>query len=291
MTKQQRQLIIGLTLGILIVVGLWFVLGKHDSSTKARTPKRIIATTIAQAQVLNALDIDLVGVPTAANDQSLPKRYRNLPKVGNHVSPNLEKIASLKPDVVYLDSALVEDYQAKLQAEKISTTALDFSTLSKLQSSITKLGKTYDKQATAKKLVQSLNLKASNTKRQPKVLLLMGMPGGSYLVGTSKSYVGDLITRAGGKLVGDSGQSAYTTMNVEQISAQEPTVIIRMAHAMPESVFASFDTLFTEPAWQNLPAVQSNHVYNAEEPLFGMTANLNAPKAYQQLQTWFAEVQ
>lgn len=60
----------------------------------------------------------------------------------------------------------------------------------------------------------------------------MGMPGGSFLVGTQHSYVGDLIAKAGGDVIG-TGDSAYTNLNAEQIAAENPDVIITMAHAMP----------------------------------------------------------
>lgn len=56
--------------------------------------------------------------------------------------------------------------------------------------------------------------------------------------------------------------------------------------AMPENVFKSFDSLFAQNNWQAISAVKNGHVYQAKEPIFGMTANLNAPKAFDQLKTW-----
>ena len=82
--------------------------------------------------MFDKLTIPLVGVPTPGEQQTLPKRYTKLPQFGNHVAPNLEKMSSLKPDVVYLDSALVDDYQQKLASDHIATQTLDFSTLDAL---------------------------------------------------------------------------------------------------------------------------------------------------------------
>ncbi|SUP52326.1 Staphylococcal iron-regulated protein F [Weissella viridescens] len=65
----------------------------------------------------------------------------------------------------------------------------------------------------------------------------MGMPGGSFLAGTKYSYVGDLIERAGGKVVTtSSSKSDYVQPNTEQIAKEQPDVIITMAHAMDQSV-------------------------------------------------------
>jgi iron complex transport system substrate-binding protein len=288
-TKRQKKLLSLLTAVLGAILGIWLVLSNQPKDAASnKTPKRVIVTTVAQAQVMAKLDIPLIGVPTPGSSQILPSQYRQLPKIGNHVAPNLEKVASLKPDVVYLDTQLVADYQTKLKAEHVKTETLNFTTLAALQKAVMALGKTYHKAAAAKKLTQQLTLKSANPATRPKVLLLTGMPGGTFLVGTKASYVGDLITRAGGDLIGDSGngKSAYVTMNSESIAAAQPTVIIRMAHAMPESVFASFDSLFKEPTWQSIPAVQNNQVFNATEPKFGMTANINAPAAFKQLKNW-----
>ena len=271
---------------LVIITGGWIWLATQKNTNTASSPtKRIIVTTNAQAQVFNQLAIPLVGVPTPGEQQTLPKRYAKLPQVGNHVAPNLEKMSSLKPDVVYLDSALVDDYQQKLDSDHIASQTLDFSTLDTLKSSITTVGKQYNKQSEANKLVKQLTITPVKPASRPKVALLMGMPGGSFLVGTQHSYVGDLITKAGGDVIG-AGDSAYTNLNAEQIAAENPDVIVTMAHAMPDNVFKSFDALFAQNNWQTFNAVKNGHVYQAKEPIFGMTANLNAIKAFNQIKTW-----
>lgn len=271
---------------LVIITGGWIWLATQKNTNTASSPtKRIIVTTNAQAQVFNQLAIPLVGVPTPGEQQTLPKRYAKLPQVGNHVAPNLEKMSSLKPDVVYLDSALVDDYQQKLDSNHIASQTLDFSTLDTLKSSITTVGKQYNKQSEANKLVKQLTITPVKPASRPKVALLMGMPGGSFLVGTQHSYVGDLITKAGGDVIG-AGDSAYTNLNAEQIAAENPDVIVTMAHAMPDNVFKSFDALFSQNNWQTINAVKNGHVYQAKEPIFGMTANLNATKAFNQIKTW-----
>lgn len=285
--QKKQQALLGILLVILIglTAGWYWLSTQSANSTTHHTQQRVIVTTNAQAQIFNQLAIPLVGVPTPGDNQTLPKRYAKLPQVGNHVAPNLERIASLKPDMVYLDQALVSDYEQKLKSADVQTTALNFSDLTALRESIKTIGNSFNRQQQARQLNATLNLKAVHPNHRPKVALLMGMPGGSFLTGTKHSYVGDLINRAGGTVIG-AGNGAYTTMNVEQIAAAQPDVIITMAHAMPKQVFQSFDELFTQPAWQALPAIKQHQVYQASEPTFGMTANLNAPAAFKQLKTW-----
>ena len=293
MSKKQIRLLSLCFVLLLILAGgwLWLAFSQSNASDNAKSYKRVVTTTNAQTQVFDQLGIkQVVGVATPGEKQSVPNRYKDLPQVGNHVSPNIEKIVSLKPDAVYVDQALVDDYQKKLSSDNIHTEILNFKTVADLQNSITSLGKTYNKPVKAAELKHKLDLKDTSTKKHPKVLLLMGMPGGSFLAGTKYSYVGDLIERAGGKVVTtSSSKSDYVQPNTEQIAKEQPDVFITMAHAMDQSVFDSFKTEFKSDSWKNIKAVKENHVYQAKEPTFSMTANMNAPKAFKQIQTWLAD--
>lgn len=293
MSKKQVQLLSMCFVGLLALAGgwLWLVLTQVDSDHTHKSFSRVVVTTNAQTQVFDQLGIDqVVGVATPGAKQSIPKRYADLPQVGNHVAPNMEKIASLKPDAVYVDAALVDDYQKKLSSDGIHTEVLKFKTVADLQNSIAVLGETYNRSGQAIELNRSLDLRDTTTKHHPKVLLLMGMPGGSFLAGTKYSYVGDLVERAGGKIVTTSDvKSDYVQPNPEQIAEVQPDVVITMAHAMEQSVFDSFKAEFKSDRWQSIKAIQAGQIYEAKEPTFSMTANLNAPKAFKQIQTWLAE--
>lgn len=294
MSKIQIRLLSMCLILLLILIGgwVWLILVTNDESDRT-TLNRVVTTTNAQTQVFDQLGIDqVVGVATPGAKQNVPNRYQDLPQVGNHISPNIEKIASLKPDAVYVDAALVDDYQQKLTSDHIRTEILDFKTVGDLQDSLTYLGETYGKSAEAKRLKAKLDLKDTTTQHHPKVLLLMGMPGGSFLAGTKYSYVGDLIERAGGNVITTSqAKSDYVQPNIEQIATEQPDVIITMAHAMEDSVFESFQAEFKSANWQTIKAVKEQHVYQAKEPTFSMTANMNAPKAFKQIQDWLAETQ
>src|SRR5699024_2247158 len=58
----------------------------------------IISTTVAMTEILDALDVDLIGVPSTY--KTLPKRYDDLPEVGSPMNPDMEVIMSLKPQEV-----------------------------------------------------------------------------------------------------------------------------------------------------------------------------------------------
>ncbi len=76
---------------------------------KSESKERVVATTVAVTEIMDALEVDLVSVPTSS--KTLPKRYKGLPEVGNPMSPDMEKVKSLKPSEVLSVTTL--EYELK----------------------------------------------------------------------------------------------------------------------------------------------------------------------------------
>lgn len=268
-------------LGCLIIAGLVYSTLNH---TTRETKERPIATTMAQVAIFDRLGVDLVAVPSSS--ETLPKRYAKLPKVGNHVSINFEQIIKAKPSVVYVDNEITSDYAPKLKQHHIKMQALNFSTYDHLQTNINQLGATYGRTKAAQKLNASIKLPKHKLNKHVKVLILMGMPGGSFLVANEQSYLGDLVKRAGGQVVAGSKSSMYTTANPQLIAKANPDVVIRLAHAMPANVKQDFKQTFKQAPYDTLKATKSGQVYDVSAPEFSMSANLHVLDAYQKIYHW-----
>ncbi|WP_268871643.1 ABC transporter substrate-binding protein [Liquorilactobacillus nagelii] len=271
-------------LGGGILYSFWY-----RPSQPHRQTTRVIATTTAITAIMAKLDVKLVAVPTTT--QTLPQQYRKLPRVGNHVSINWQNLLAAKPDVVYVDSELADEYQAKLKEQKITMKALDLQTYPQMLKTIKYLGEKYGKQTAAKKLIAQLQIKTVHRKKHPRVLILMGMPGGSFLAMNNKSYLGELVEKAGGKVVGADPHSLYTSPNSEKIAQANPQIVIRLAHAMPTEVEAAFKIAFQADPYNQLIAVKNHHVYDVKAPVFSPTANLQVNKAYSQIKEWVNQVE
>lgn len=270
---------------IVVIVGSTWLLQPQMSARQAQ--QRVVVTTVGLADIFAKLDIPVVGVPTTT--AILAASQKKLPKVGDHVTPNFEKIISLKPDVVYVDASLVSDYRPKLQAHKIRVVGVDMGTAAKQNKAILHFGKLFKRTTQARQLVQKLRIPTAHPKHPVSVLVLLGMPGGQSMVATSQSYVGDLVVRAGGKLIQDDQRSAYTILNSETILKTQPQVIIRVAHAMPEIVQQQFNDEFKTGIWPRLPAVQKHQVYDGRAPKFSPSANDHVQQTYQQIKAWIDE--
>ncbi|MDA2486398.1 heme ABC transporter substrate-binding protein IsdE [Bacillus cereus] len=254
---------------------------------KSESKERVVATTVAVTGIMDALEVDLVGVPTSS--KTLPKRYKGLPEVGNPMSPDMEKVKSLKPSEVLSVTTLEYELKPVFDGVGMKANFLDLTSLKNMQSSISDLGKKYGREKQAEAVVTKLDKKVASIqkevkgKKEPTVLILLGVPG-SYLVATEHSYIGDLVKQLGGKNIVQGEQVEYLASNTEYLKKADPDIILRAAHGMPDEVVKMFDKEFkTNDIWKHFAAVKNNRVYDLEERLFGTTGNLAAIEALDEL--------
>ncbi len=254
---------------------------------KSESKERIVATTVAVTEIMDVLEVDLVGVPTSS--KTLPKRYKGLPEVGNPMSPDMEKVKSLKPSEVLSVTTLEYELKPVFDGVGMKANFVDLTSLKNMQNSISNLGKQYGREKQAEAVVTKLDKKVASIqkevkgKKEPTVLILLGVPG-SYLVATEHSYIGDLVKQLGGKNIVQGEQVEYLASNTEYLKKADPDIILRAAHGMSDEVVKMFDKEFkTNDIWKHFAAVKNNRVYDLEERLFGTTGNLAAIEALDEL--------
>ena len=250
---------------------------------------RIIATSPATVDICKKLNMDLIGV-CESNLHKTPKKYKKLPKVGMPMSPDMEKVASLKPDWILSPVSLQADLKPKYEAVGSEFAFLNLSSVAGMYRSISELGYIFGKEKEAKVLVNEFKKfyddysKKNEGKEKPKVMILMGLPG-SYIVATENSYVGSLVEMAGGENVYAGTDQEFLTVNTEDMKTKEPDIILRTAHALPDTVVEMFKKEFKEnDIWKHFDAVKNDRVYDLTYENFGMSANFRYPKALEELQ-------
>ncbi|KXH88271.1 heme ABC transporter substrate-binding protein IsdE [Bacillus cereus] len=272
---------------LMSIVGCSSPKKESAKQVKSESKERVVATTVAVTEIMDALEVDLVGVPTSS--KTLPKRYKGLPEVGNPMSPDMEKVKSLKPSEVLSVTTLEYELKPVFDGVGMKANFLDLTSLKNMQSSISDLGKKYGREKQAEAVVTKLDKKVASIqkevkgKKEPTVLILLGVPG-SYLVATEHSYIGDLVKQLGGKNIVQGEQVEYLASNTEYLKKADPDIILRAAHGMPDEVVKMFDKEFkTNDIWKHFAAVKNNRVYDLEERLFGTTGNLAAIEALDEL--------
>ena len=250
---------------------------------------RIIATSPATADICDKLELDLVGV-CSSTVSTIPDRYKDVETVGTAMSPDMEIVASLKPDWILSPVSLKSDLQPKYEAIDTDWAFLNLRSVPGMYRSIQELGEIFDRQEQAQKLVDEFTefyneYKQKNEgKDHPKVIILMGLPG-SYIIATPNSYVGSLVELAGGENVYSDTDQEFLTVNTEDMKTKEPDIILRAAHALPDQVVEMFNKDFAEnDIWQHFDAVKNGRVYDLTYEYFGMSATFKYPQALEELQ-------
>ncbi|EME5406770.1 TPA: heme ABC transporter substrate-binding protein IsdE [Listeria monocytogenes] len=283
----RKMAVISLVL-LLFLVGC----GKEEAAQKPeqKTEKepKIVATTVAITEIMDKLDLPLVGIPSSS--KKIPKRYADVKETGSPMGPDLEIIRMLKPDMVLSTKTLEADLKNGFEGANLEADFLDFTSIASMQTEIKNLGDKFDRIEEATKLNKDLTSDIDQVKsnvakkKKPTVLILMGVPG-SYLVVTEHAYIGDLVKLAGGENVIKDQKVEYLASNTEYLQSANPDIILRAAHGMPAEVVKMFDEEFkTNDIWKHFDAVKNNRVYDLDENLFGMTASLNAPEALKEME-------
>ncbi len=258
------------------------------SRAQAEGGARIVSTSVSICEIMDRLDLELVGVPDSSF--ALPERYRDVPKVGLPMTPDLEILSSLKPTDIISPNSLQYELKPKYESIGVACTFVNLMGVEGMLKSIAQLGEKYGRVAEASQIrreYEAFMLEYNSRiagKAKPKVLVLMGLPG-AYMVATEKSYVGDLVKLAGGENV-FPGEQAFLNLNTEAIVQTDPDIILRAAHGLPEEVKASFAKEFrTNDIWKHFRAVQTGKVYDLDYNIFNMSASLDYQEALRALQT------
>lgn len=254
--------------------------------------KRIIATSVAVAQITDLLDLDLVGV-TDTTTFTLPKRYENVKRVGMPMGPDMEVIRSLKPTEVISPSSLKSYLEEQFKEAKIPYRFVNMSSVGAMYDSIDQIAKEYGRDEQAKKLrdeyealIKEYEQKRKD-KKKPRVLILMGLPG-SFVVATNNSYVGNLAELAGGENVVRDDAEEFLPINTEELVKLNPDMILRTSHTMSEEVMEEFDEEFKKnDIWKHFDAVKNNKVYNLDNKYFGMSATMGYKEGLKKLDELF----
>lgn len=262
---------------------------KQGSKSAGKGNLKIAATSMATVYIMEKLNLDLVAVPDSKIDP-MPERYKDVPKVGMAMTPDIEKLKAIQPDYVFSPVSLISDLLPKYKAADLDYGFLNLNNIEGMYKSIDDLGKLLDREKEAKTLRDDYEKfikdyrKKHEGKKAPKVLILMGLPG-SYVVATENSYVGSLVELAGAENVYAGTDQQFITINTEDMLQKDPDIILRCAHALPDEVMKMFEKDFAEnDIWKHFRAVKNEEVHDLSYKRFGMSAKFNYKEALDDLE-------
>ena len=227
---------------------------------KAR-PQRIISLSPSNTEILFALGLDkkIVGVTTFCN---YPAQAKEKEKIGGFSDPSIEKIMSLKPDLV-----VAGDLHAKIisELEKLAIPVIVVSpkSLEETLASIEMVGKATGSSTEAslvvgsmRKKIDEIKEKMAEIKEKPRVYYEVWYD--PLVTAGPKTVVDDLITLCGGVNIAGDATSKWPQYSEELVIAKNPDVII---HSYGHGDLQAADFSKRPGGWQRVNAVRDGQVY------------------------------
>lgn len=249
----------------LLVVLLWAV------AAFAAPPQRIISVSPDPTEILYGLGVfdNVVGVSDFC---TYPPAVNHLPRVGGWVSPSLERIVGLKPDLVVLTASQSSLFGQHLQQLGIPTLSVPTRTIADAYTSMKLIGEAVGKDREAQQLIdhtraslEAIRKRTQNAPR-PSVLIAVERSPGSLrdlYIATPGSYLAELVELAGGHVVGVPTKIGYSKISKESLITLNPDIVIEMKMTTQQSSLAQART-----EWNELPelrAVRSGKIFEMNQ--------------------------
>lgn len=213
----------------------------------------------------------LVGVTTFCN---YPEEAKAIPKIGDTMTPNMETIVALKPDVVFVSTASqIEAFMKTLEQNGIAVYVTDPASLEGVIQGLKQLAAIFNTEERAKSLIDDLENRSLalrvftlnrdetearyETRVMPVPTFVQISKEPLFTVGKS-SFVTEVVARAGGRSVTADVDSAYPKLSKETALALQPEAII---------ISESPDNQEPNEVFRNSPAVKNGRVYKINADL------------------------
>lgn len=240
-----------------------------------KTPERIISLAPSITEILFYLGLG--NKVTAVTDYcDYPEEARHKRKIGWIISPDVEKIISLKPDIVFATAeGNRSDIVDTLERVHIRVYVLDPHTIEDVLREIISIGEITGREKPAKKRVNELsrrintikkkvNIKHKENERFPIKNLRNDKIRVLYLISTEPivsagpgSFIHDIINSSGGVNILAQSPVRYPRVEMEEIVLRDPEVIIVSADS-------SDIKKPWKKRWGSISAVKNDRIYTID---------------------------
>ncbi|HCZ06249.1 MAG TPA: cobalamin-binding protein [Thermotogae bacterium] len=268
-----RKISILLLLMAIVTVSFSFPITLIDDLGRPVTiteePERVVVAAPAVTDFLVKLGVEekIVGVTDFD-----PYQREGIERIGNMVPLNLEKIVSLRPDLVFLTGGFQEPEISKLEAINVKCMVINPQSVNDILKDVVLIGSAVGRSEKAKRIYQSyrdrflqIAKKAYTIPQENRLKVFYGMPDENFSqIWTcgSGSYMNEIIVYAGGVNVaaGYSGNNGWLPVGPEFVIKANPDVILIPFWYEGGEKEAVEHVLNFKP-WKEVSAVKNGRVY------------------------------
>lgn len=243
-------------------------------------PERIVVLAATTLEILHTLGIDkVVGNASLQSRQDLIGLYPDSVDVGLTQNPDMEIIATLKPDLVIAPSTFVT-LQEQFEAQGHNIWFASNQTYNDTINLIYTFGVMFGIEDKANQVINNIQgekaeiIKEVKSKDKDITAMIMFGAGDNIMFGTNQSYVGSILEFFEIKNVTDGMEfetqsGGYVPFSLEEVIILNPNIIFRIAHGDIEQTAIMFDQKFdSNPAFHGIDAYVNNRIYDLNHTLF-----------------------
>ncbi|OGS43837.1 MAG: hypothetical protein A2539_06200 [Elusimicrobia bacterium RIFOXYD2_FULL_34_15] len=222
----------------------------------AEKEMRIISLTPATTEILFALGLDknIVAVTTYCN---YPPEVKNKEKVGSFSNPDIEKIFSLKPDIIFTTDQEQNKLNQKLKGLGLNIFCVDPKTIKGIIVSIKKIGDVTGRNKEAESLVNKIKgkinyykSKTEKIKKKPRVFIeIYSKP---FMTVNKDTFINDIFDIVGCENVFKDLPLPYCQITAESIINKNPEWIVVLSMQDKDNVLRR--------GWESVDAVKNNRI-------------------------------
>jgi iron complex transport system substrate-binding protein len=254
---------------LLLVVAVW--LACIQLALSQTSPQRIISLIPAVTEMVYAIGAGPQLIAAGSFD-SYPPEVASLPRVGGLLDPDVERILSLKPDLVIVYGTQ-NDLRLQLERAGINQFSYKHGSLDGVMETIRALGARLGRQEAAERLAVDLENRLSTIRRKvsgrarPRTLVVFGRDAlalrGIFAAG-GFGFIHDMLTTAGGDNVFADVKRESVQATSELVLQRAPEAIIEMRQSLNPDQIAAERAIWS--ALTSLPAVRTERIYILTDP-------------------------
>jgi len=194
-------------------------------------PRRIIALAASLTEIVFALGTggELVGVDTPSD---YPPAARKIPKVGDFMNPNPERIVALRPDLILLSSATIDTKSVEDLAVLVHAPIFVQKprSLQEVLSSFRRIGRLLGAERRAAQLVgkmeQAMVWVQRRVQGKARPAVFIEVCRDPLITVGGHNWIDDLVTLAGGVNVAGKAASPFPVYTLESLIAARPDIYL-----------------------------------------------------------------
>lgn len=258
--------------------------------TLGKKPERVVVLVPSILSYVDTVGGSVVGRPSVRIGD-VPASMQKAEEVGQVYNISMEKVVSLKPDLVILNAQLHNKFIKLLDSNQIQSVVLQPKTYEETKQALLMTGKIYGNEKAAAAKNQSMDTEvqkiiAALPKTPQKIVILHATPSNvtveleNSIAGSTAKLLGFTNVAAGGKAL--EGRPEKTPYSMEALVEKDPDIIFITSMGAKEKIESRLQAdVKGNPAYAALRAVKNNRVCVLPEDLFLLAPGLRFPEAVQ----------